>query len=85
MANIVTAKEIAQYLKLTESTIYKLASTGELPGFRIGKSWRFDMDEILKRIKDEKESRAGQRIKGGSARKMTARGTQDESRMRTLP
>jgi excisionase family DNA binding protein len=65
MANIVTAKEIAQYLKLTESTIYKLASTGELPGFRIGKSWRFDMDEILKRIKDEKENRAGQRIKGG--------------------
>lgn len=65
MANIVTAKEIAQYLKLTESTIYKLASTGELPGFRIGKSWRFDMDEILKRIKDEKENRAGQRIKEG--------------------
>jgi excisionase family DNA binding protein len=85
MANIVTAKEIAHYLKLTESTIYKLASTGELPGFRIGKSWRFDMDEILKRIKDEKESRAGQRIKGGSARGMTTRGNQDESRMRTLP
>ena len=85
MANIVTAKEIAHYLKLTESTIYKLASTGELPGFRIGKSWRFDMDEILKRIKDEKESRAGQRIKGGDARGMTTRGNQDESRMRTLP
>ena len=85
MANIVTAKEIAQYLKLTESTIYKLASTGELPGFRIGKSWRFDMEEILKRIKDEKESRTGQRIKGGSGRRMTTRGTQDESRMRTLP
>jgi excisionase family DNA binding protein len=60
MANIVTAKQIAQYLKLTESTIYKLASTGELPGFRIGKSWRFDMDEILERIKDEKKTRAGQ-------------------------
>jgi excisionase family DNA binding protein len=60
MANIVTAKEVARYLKLTESTIYKLASTGELPGFRIGKSWRFDMDEILKRIRDEKKSRSGQ-------------------------
>ena len=51
MANIVTAKEVGQYLKLTESTIYKLASDGELPGFKIGKSWRFDMDEILKLIK----------------------------------
>lgn len=79
MANIVTAKEIAKYLKLTESTIYKLASTGELPGFRIGKSWRFDMDEILKRIKDEKERRAGQGMKGGAAPHMTKRGARDES------
>lgn len=50
MPNIVTAKEVSQYLKLTESTIYKLASTGEIPGFRIGKSWRFDMDEVLRQI-----------------------------------
>ena len=51
MATIVTAKEVSEYLKLTESTIYKLASMGEIPGFKIGKSWRFDMEEILKRIK----------------------------------
>ena len=50
MANIVTAKEVGQYLKLTGSTIYKLALTGEIPGFRVGKSWRFDMDEIIKTI-----------------------------------
>jgi excisionase family DNA binding protein len=56
MANIVTAKEVSQYLKLTESTIYKLASMGELPGFKIGKSWRFDMEEILKRIKSIKSN-----------------------------
>ncbi|NVM57214.1 MAG: helix-turn-helix domain-containing protein [Desulfobacterales bacterium] len=55
MPDMATAKEVAQYLRLTESTIYKLASTGELPGFKIGKSWRFDMDEILKLIKDAKE------------------------------
>lgn len=56
MDNIVTAREVGQYLKLTESTIYKLASTGELPGFKIGKSWRFDMDEILRRIKSIKNN-----------------------------
>jgi len=56
MANIVTAKEVSQYLKLTESTIYKLASMGEIPGFKIGKSWRFDMDEILRRIKSMKNN-----------------------------
>ena len=57
MANIVTAKEVGQYLKLTESTIYKLASEGELPCFKIGKSWRFDMDEILQLIKQQRVQR----------------------------
>ena len=56
MPNIVTAKEVGQYLKLTESTIYKLASMGEIPGFKIGKSWRFDMDEVLRRINNIKNS-----------------------------
>jgi len=55
VANIVTAKELGQYLKLSESTIYKLALNGELPGFRIGDSWRFDMDEILKKIGEAKK------------------------------
>jgi excisionase family DNA binding protein len=57
MANIVTAKELGQYLKLSDSTIYKLASEGDLPGFRIGDSWRFDMDEVLKAIKKAKRGK----------------------------
>ncbi len=56
MPNIVTAKEVSHYLKLTESTIYKLASMGEIPGFKIGKSWRFDMDEVLRRINSIKNT-----------------------------
>lgn len=51
MSNIVTAKEMGKFLKLSESTVYKLAAEGEIPGFKIGKSWRFDMDEVLSAIK----------------------------------
>ena len=51
MTNFVTAKELGRYLKLSGATIYKLALTGQLPGFKIGDSWRFDLDEILKLIK----------------------------------
>jgi excisionase family DNA binding protein len=51
MTNVVTVKEVCQYLKLTESTVYKLASQGVLPGLKIGKSWRFDMVEILDSIR----------------------------------
>jgi excisionase family DNA binding protein len=54
MARIVTAKELGDYLRLSSSTIYKLALEGEIPGFRIGDSWRFDMEEVLKRIKEKK-------------------------------
>ena len=54
MAKIVTAKELGSYLRLSDSTIYKLASDGEIPGFKIGDSWRFDMDEVLHHIKATK-------------------------------
>ena len=54
MEEILTAKELGHFLKLSESTIYKLASTGEIPGFKIGDSWRFDMEEILKMIRESK-------------------------------
>ena len=57
MKTMVTAKELGQYLKLSESTIYKLASEGDLPGFKIGDSWRFDMEEVLSLIKRSKRSR----------------------------
>jgi excisionase family DNA binding protein len=62
MPNIATAKEVGQFLKLSESTIYKLAASGEIPGFKIGDSWRFDMQEILNMIR---ESKAESYRKGG--------------------
>ncbi len=61
MQNIVTAKEVGRYLKLSESTIYKLASNGEIPGFKIGDSWRFDMEDILKLIRDSKKGGSNQK------------------------
>ena len=54
MAEFLTAKELSHYLKLSDSTIYKLAAEGELPGFKIGDSWRFDLNEILKVIQKKK-------------------------------
>ncbi|MCE5266212.1 MAG: helix-turn-helix domain-containing protein [Deltaproteobacteria bacterium] len=47
---ILTAHEVAAYLRLTETTVCKLAAAGDLPGFKIGKSWRFERGEILGRI-----------------------------------
>ncbi len=35
-------------------SFYKLASTGEIPAFRIGNSWRFNVQEVEKMIEDAK-------------------------------
>jgi hypothetical protein len=40
---------------LNQNTIINLAVKGDLPGFKIGKSWRFDMDEIIETIEQSKE------------------------------
>ena len=56
MTNIVTAKELGQFLKLSESTIYKLATEGKIPAFKIGDSWRFDMEEILRLIRKSEKT-----------------------------
>lgn len=33
---ILTIKEVADYLKLTEKTAYRLVAAGKLPGFKVG-------------------------------------------------
>ena len=53
--NILTASEVADYLRLTVATVCNLAVSGELPGFKIGKSWRFDGGEVMRRIAAAKQ------------------------------
>jgi len=51
---ILTLKEVAQYLKLAEKTAYKLAAEGKLPGFKVGGSWRFKAIDIDQWIEEKK-------------------------------
>ena len=44
--DIMTIKELAEYLKLNEKTAYRLVSDGKIPGFKVGGSWRFQRAEI---------------------------------------
>ncbi len=43
---IMTIREVADYLKLTEKTAYRLAAEGKIPGFKVAGSWRFRRSEI---------------------------------------
>lgn len=48
---ILTIREVAEYLKINEKTAYRLAGEGKLPGFKVGGAWRFRKDEIEKLTK----------------------------------
>ena len=50
---ILTIKEIAEYLKVTERTIYRLAAAKQMPAFKIGGSWRFSRQDIDGWIKQQ--------------------------------
>ena len=41
---ILTVREVAEYLRLSEAKVYRLAKERRLPAIRIGKSWRFRKD-----------------------------------------
>lgn len=53
---ILTIKDIAEYLKLSEKTAYRLASDGKLPGFKVGGSRRFKKVDIEKWIEENKST-----------------------------
>jgi excisionase family DNA binding protein len=47
---VMTAREVADLLKMPVSTIYQLARRGELPARRLGRTWRFlrpRLEELL--------------------------------------
>lgn len=53
--DILTIREVAEYLKLNEKTTYRLASEGKIPGFKVGGAWRFKKLEIDSWIKSQSE------------------------------
>ncbi|MAF58531.1 MAG: DNA-binding protein [Ponticaulis sp.] len=56
---ILTLKELAEYLKLTEKTAYRLAAEGKLPGFKVGGSWRFRTGDIEAWINKQQNAKHG--------------------------
>jgi len=57
--DIMTIREVAEYLKLTEKTAYRLAADGTIPGFKVGGAWRFRRDDIEAWIDQKKAEPKG--------------------------
>jgi excisionase family DNA binding protein len=39
--DVLTIQELAAYLKISKSTLYKLVREGKIPSQKIGRHWRF--------------------------------------------
>lgn len=50
---ILTIREVAAYLKVTDRTIYRLAAAKRIPAFKVGGTWRFSRADIDTWIKQQ--------------------------------
>ncbi len=52
--SVLTIDELAAYLKVAKSTLYKLCQEGKVPGQKVGRHWRF-RKETIDRWLDEQQ------------------------------
>jgi excisionase family DNA binding protein len=45
-ACIMDVHDVAEYLRLSEAKVYKMANEGRIPALRMGKTWRFKKELI---------------------------------------
>lgn len=55
-SEFLTAEEVAEYLRLPLSTVYKLVQDKRLPGFKVGKHWRFRRETFQEWIKQKENN-----------------------------
>jgi len=52
-----TLEQIAEYLQMSTSSIYKMAQKGKIPAYKVGKQWRFRKEEIDRWIKKRNKNK----------------------------
>ena len=50
-----TVRDVAAFLNVDEKTIYRLVTRGELPGFKVLGSWRFQKTDLQLWIDSRKQ------------------------------
>jgi excisionase family DNA binding protein len=43
---VMTLEEVARYLRINKSTVYRMARDGTLPAWKLGNVWRFKKEAI---------------------------------------
>ena len=56
-ARIMTLEDVAGFLHVHVSTVYRLVKKHSIPAFKIGSDWRFNQDSIEQWIKEREAER----------------------------
>jgi excisionase family DNA binding protein len=54
---VMTLVEVSEFLKLAESTVYRLARTNKLPARKVGGVWRFSREALEEWIANKPAAR----------------------------
>ncbi len=58
---LLSLRQVAQLLSMSERTVYRLMDDGELHPFKMGKSWKFeqsDIDSYIERLRQTARKKA---------------------------
>jgi len=57
LPQLLDVRQVASYLKLHEVTVLKFARQGKLPGFKVGRKWRFRAGDIRAWLEQRQQGR----------------------------
>ena len=55
MVKALTLEEVADFLRVHPSTVYRLLRKAEIPAFKVGSDWRFNQESVEKWVMDLEE------------------------------
>jgi len=64
---LVTLQELAIYLNVSPTALYRLIKWGQLPGFKVGRQWRLELERVQDWLIDGYDERVS--VEGKSAAK----------------
>ena len=54
-SRLMTVRDLSEYLHVHISTIYRMVRQREIPAFRIGSDWRFNIESVDRWCSDQSE------------------------------
>jgi excisionase family DNA binding protein len=52
MSTVLTLDEVAEFLRVHPSTVYRLVKMRHIPAFKMGSDWRFNLESVERWVKE---------------------------------